>query len=138
MARMELNILQEVFNQLLYKNDNLEVLNSKEFFKRLENASFHSKEAKDFINIIKNFDRVFGNDANVASKIGGYKGVRLGNGFATSLEGAYDYQRTKLLLNNIIRNLPNPFGMMDDIIGQAALRFHILNVLKKAILVMIL
>ena len=131
-ARIELNILDEIFNQSLYKNGKLEVFDSKNFFKRLENAKFHSKEANDYIQIAKNFDRVFGNDANIAGSIGGYKGVKLGTGLATSVEGAAKYQQTRILLNSIIRNLPNPLGLFNDLTGNAALRFHVLKALRKS------
>ncbi|GAA7171207.1 hypothetical protein HpCK101_09210 [Helicobacter pylori] len=131
-ARIELNILDEIFNQSLYKNGKLEVFDSKNFFKRLENAKFHSKEANDYIQIAKNFDRVFGNDANIAGSIGGYKGIKLGTGLATSVEGAAKYQQTRILLNSIIRNLPNPLGLCNDLTGNAALRFHVLKALRKS------
>ena len=136
-ARVELNILYQLFNQSLREFDNIQVFDSKAFFTKLEGVQGHfsSQGAKDFINIAQGFDTLFRNDTLIADALRKSTTDKIGSSIATSIEGAVKFQAVKMMFEHIVRLLPHiPFlSSLNEKIQGAALRFHIKSALAKSI-----
>ncbi|RDU51873.1 hypothetical protein CQA49_08025, partial [Helicobacter sp. MIT 00-7814] len=134
-ARLELNILQGLFQKnLLEFSKSAKVFDSSEFFKNLESLKlqFESKEAKDYIDIAKGFDRLFKNDALIAQSISEPISKEVGSSIATTISGAVKFQAVKIMFEALMRLMPKiPFakGFNEKIQGMA-LRFHLRKALS--------
>ena len=131
--QVELKLLQDMLEISLVRYGESSVLDSSEFFKRLDplKAHFHSKSAQDFIKIAQDFHTLFRNDAKILSTLAPTTTEKMGSSIATTLEGAIKFQVIKALFANVVRLLPHiPFAKgLNEKVQGAALRFH----LKKAL-----
>lgn len=131
--QVELKLLQDMLELSFVKLSDSKVLDSSEFFKRLEplKGHFHSTSAKDFIKIAQDFHTLFRNDANIAKSLSPATTEKIGTSIATTLEGAVRFQVIKALFANIIRLMPYvPFAKrLNESVQGSALRYQ----LKKAL-----
>ena len=131
--QVELKLLQDMLELSFVKLNDSKVLDSSEFFKRLEplKGHFHSTSAKDFIKIAQDFHTLFRNDANIAKSLSPATTEKIGTSIATTLEGAVRFQVIKALFANIIRLMPHiPFAKrLNESVQGSALRYQ----LKKAL-----
>ena len=131
--QVELKLLQDMLELSFVKLNDIKVLDSSEFFKRLEplKGHFHSTSAKDFIKIAQDFHTLFRNDANIAKSLSPATTEKIGTSIATTLEGAVRFQVIKALFANIIRLMPYiPFAKrLNESVQGSALRYQ----LKKAL-----
>lgn len=131
--QVELKLLQDMLELSFVKLNDIKVLDSSEFFKRLEplKGHFHSTSAKDFIKIAQDFHTLFRNDANIAKSLSPATTEKIGTSIATTLEGAVKFQVIKALFANIIRLMPHiPFAKrLNESVQGSALRYQ----LKKAL-----
>lgn len=131
--QVELKLLQDMLELSFVKLNDIKVLDSSEFFKRLEplKGHFHSTSAKDFIKIAQDFHTLFRNDANIAKSLSPATTEKIGTSIATTLEGAVRFQVIKALFANIIRLMPHiPFAKrLNESVQGSALRYQ----LKKAL-----
>lgn len=131
--QVELKLLQDMLELSFVKLNDSKVLDSSEFFKRLEplKGHFHSTSAKDFIKIAQDFHTLFRNDANIAKSLSPATTEKIGTSIATTLEGAVRFQVIKALFANIIRLMPYvPFAKrLNESVQGSALRYQ----LKKAL-----
>ena len=131
--QVELKLLQDMLELSFVKLNDIKVLDSSEFFKRLEplKGHFHSTSAKDFIKIAQDFHTLFRNDANIAKSLSPATTEKIGTSIATTLEGAVKFQVIKALFANIIRLMPYiPFAKrLNESVQGSALRYQ----LKKAL-----
>lgn len=131
--KVELKLLQDMLELSFVKLNDSKVLDSSEFFKRLEplKGHFHSTSAKDFIKIAQDFHTLFRNDANIAKSLSPATTEKIGTSIATTLEGAVKFQVIKALFANIIRLMPYvPFAKrLNESVQGSALRYQ----LKKAL-----
>ena len=131
--QVELKLLQDMLELSFVKLNDIKVLDSNEFFKRLEplKGHFHSTSAKDFIKIAQDFHTLFRNDANIARSLSPATTEKIGTSIATTLEGAVKFQVIKALFTNIIRLMPHiPFAKrLNESVQGSALRYQ----LKKAL-----
>ena len=131
--QVELKLLQDMLELSFVKLNDIKVLDSSEFFKRLEplKGHFHSTSAKDFIKIAQDFHTLFRNDASIARSLSPATTEKIGTSIATTLEGAVKFQVIKALFTNIIRLMPHiPFAKrLNESVQGSALRYQ----LKKAL-----
>lgn len=131
--QVELKLLQDMLELSFVKLNDIKVLDSSEFFKRLEplKGHFHSTSAKDFIKIAQDFHTLFRNDANITKSLSPATTEKIGTSIATTLEGAVRFQVIKALFANIIRLMPHiPFAKrLNESVQGSALRYQ----LKKAL-----
>lgn len=131
--QVELKLLQDMLELSFVKLNEIKVLDSSEFFKRLEplKGHFHSTSAKDFIKIAQDFHTLFRNDASIARSLSPATTEKIGTSIATTLEGAVKFQVIKALFANIIRLMPHiPFAKrLNESVQGSALRYQ----LKKAL-----
>ena len=131
--QVELKLLQDMLELSFVKLNDIKVLDSSEFFKRLEplKGHFHSTSAKDFIKIAQDFHTLFRNDASIARSLSPATTEKIGTSIATTLEGAVKFQVIKALFANIIRLMPYiPFAKrLNESVQGSALRYQ----LKKAL-----
>lgn len=131
--QVELKLLQDMLELSFVKLNDIKVLDSSEFFKRLEplKGHFHSTSAKDFIKIAQDFHTLFRNDASIARSLSPATTEKIGTSIATTLEGAVKFQVIKALFANIIRLMPHiPFAKrLNESVQGSALRYQ----LKKAL-----
>lgn len=131
--QVELKLLQDMLELSFVKLNDIKVLDSSEFFKRLEplKGHFHTTSAKDFIKIAQDFHTLFRNDANIAKSLRPATTEKIGTSIATTLEGAVRFQVIKALFANIIRLMPYiPFAKrLNESVQGSALRYQ----LKKAL-----
>lgn len=131
--QVELKLLQDMLELSFVKLNDIKVLDSSEFFKRLDplKGYFASTSAKDFIKIAQDFHTLFRNDASIARSLSPATTEKIGTSIATTLEGAVKFQVIKALFANIIRLMPHiPFAKkLNESVQGSALRYQ----LKKAL-----
>lgn len=131
--QVELKLLQDMLELSFVKLNEIKVLDSSEFFKRLDplKGYFASTSAKDFIKIAQDFHTLFRNDASIARSLSPATTEKIGTSIATTLEGAVKFQVIKALFANIIRLMPHiPFAKgLNEKVQGSALRYQ----LKKAL-----
>ena len=136
-TEFELGFLQNLLEQNIAKIGNGEVFNSQAFFNKLEGMQhfFTSPQAKEYIQIAKNFHTLFKNDYNIAKALSPATSDKIGSSIATSLAGAVQFQITKMLFENIVRLMPHiPFAKgLNEKIQGTALRYHIKKAFSNAI-----
>ncbi|WP_232262810.1 DUF3519 domain-containing protein [Helicobacter pylori] len=119
------------------QGENLKVFDSTLFLNRLSEFKgeiFTTPKAKEYIDIAKGFDKLFRNDATIAGKINYTTTKDIKSPLATSLEGAFNQKLTQRLVSTIVRNIPTThiFKKLDELIGGAALKYHIQKALERS------
>ncbi len=135
--KLELSMLNALMEKSTKQGDNLKVFDSAAFFTKLNEFKsdvFTTPKAKQYIDIAKGFDKLFRNDATIASKINYATTKDIKSPLATSLEGALQQKITQRLVNNIVRNIPTTyiFKKLDELSGGAALKYHIQRALERS------
>ncbi|WP_370521952.1 ADP-ribosyltransferase-containing protein [Helicobacter winghamensis] len=133
---IELNVLNRIYQRNLLKDDGIEVFASKNFLRETQKLKevFNTKGAREFIELMEGFNKLFSNDAEIALKMG-YATPRVeGSSIATTIEGAIQQKMIKGIFGILMRNLPHNsliikgLGLSENVQAQA-LRYH----LKKAL-----
>ncbi|TQR42954.1 hypothetical protein DMB95_00185 [Campylobacter sp. MIT 12-8780] len=138
-AILEMNLLKRFFEKSLASTDeSLRVLDSAKFMNelaKLQNFTFQSKEAKEFIKLSQGFHTLFKNDASLAEDLLSKTARKEGSALATSISGAYAQKLVKGLFDFTFRNLPQSFmfGFFKNSIQGAALRHHLRHALQKSV-----
>ncbi|MGN8430430.1 DUF3519 domain-containing protein [Helicobacter pylori] len=135
--KLELSMLNALMEKSIKQGENLKVFDSTLFFDRLsefKSEVFTTPKANQYINIAKGFDKLFRNDATIASKINYATTKDIKSPLATSLEGAFNQKLTQRLVSNIVRNIPTTyiFKKLDELSGGAALKYHIQRALERS------
>ncbi|WP_240446420.1 hypothetical protein [Helicobacter pylori] len=135
--KLELSMLNALMEKSTKQGDNLKVFDSAAFFNKLnefKSEVFTTPKAKQYIDIARGFDKLFKNDATIASKINYATTKDIKSPLATSLEGALQQKITQRLVNNIVRNIPTTyiFKKLDELSGGAALKYHIQRALERS------
>ncbi|WP_240443740.1 DUF3519 domain-containing protein [Helicobacter pylori] len=135
--KLELSMLNALMEKSIKQGENLKVFDSTLFFDRLNEFKtevFTTPKAKQYIDIAKGFDKLFRNDATIASKINYTTTKDIKSPLATSLEGALNQKITQRLVSNIVRNIPTTyvFKKLDELSGGAALKYHIQRALERS------
>ncbi|WP_180372544.1 hypothetical protein [Helicobacter pylori] len=68
---------------------------------------FTTPKAKEYIDIVSGFHKLFINDAKIAESLKSATTKNLSQGLATTLSGALKYQWTKFTLGTLYRNAPD-------------------------------
>ncbi|EAH6028375.1 hypothetical protein EGR75_01060, partial [Campylobacter upsaliensis] len=91
---------------------------------------FKSKEAREFLELVEGFHKLYKNDASIAKNLVQGTSEKLSTSIATSAEGAIKQKVVKGAFDPIFRLLPDKilFGLFAKQIQGGALRYH----LKKA------
>ncbi|EAJ4971517.1 hypothetical protein DIE38_01175 [Campylobacter upsaliensis] len=92
---------------------------------------FKSKEAREFLELVEGFHKLYKNDASIAKNLVQGTSEKLSTSIATSAEGAIKQKVVKGAFDPIFRLLPDKilFGLFAKQIQGGALRYH----LKKAL-----
>lgn len=102
-----MNVLNRVFEKSLIENTtiDLSVFDSKKFLDELDKikGAFESKEAMQFLEQVKGFNRLFNQDAEIARAFKNSLTQKEGANIATSLQGKAQMAAIKVLWENIIR-----------------------------------
>ncbi|MGL2517776.1 DUF3519 domain-containing protein, partial [Helicobacter pylori] len=135
--KLELSMLNALMEKSIKQGENLKVFDSTLFFNRLnefKSEVFTTPKAKQYIDIAKGFDKLFRNDATIASKINYTTTKDIKSPLATSLEGALNQKITQRLVSNIVRNIPTTyiFKKLDELSGGVALKYHIQRALERS------
>ena len=135
--QVELKLLQDMLELSFVKLNDIKVLDSSEFFKRLDplKGYFASTSAKDFIKIAQDFHTLFRNDASIARSLSPTTTEKIGTSIATTLEGAVKFQVIKALFTNIIRLMPHiPFAKgLNERVQGSALRYQLKKALESSL-----
>ena len=101
----------------------------------IKEAFFKSKEARDFLDLVQGFDRLYKNDAGIARTLNFATAEKLGTALATSAEGAIKQKIVKGAFDPIFRLLPDGifFGLFSKQIQGAALRYHLKKALSRSL-----
>ncbi|MGL2422053.1 DUF3519 domain-containing protein [Helicobacter pylori] len=135
--RLELSMLNALMEKSIKQGENLKVFDSTLFFNRLnefKSEVFTTPKARQYIDIAKGFNKLFRNDAAIASKINYTTTKDVKSPLATSLEGAFNQKLTQRLVGTIVRNIPTTyiFKKLDELSGGAALKYHIQKALERS------
>ncbi|MGL2844298.1 DUF3519 domain-containing protein, partial [Helicobacter pylori] len=135
--KLELSMLDALMEKSIKQGENLKVFDSTLFFNRLnefKSEVFTTPKARQYIDIAKGFDKLFRNDAMIASKINYTTTKDVKSPLATSLEGAFNQKLTQRLVGTIVRNIPTTyiFKKLDELSGGAALKYHIQKALERS------
>nr|AIA98825.1 phage protein [Helicobacter pylori] len=135
--KLELSMLNALMEKSIKQGENLKVFDSTHFFNKLNefrNEVFTTPKANQYIDIAKGFDKLFRNDATIASKINYATTQDIKSPLATSLEGAFNQKLTQRLVGTIVRNIPTTyiFKKLDELSGGAALKYHIQRALERS------
>ena len=143
---LELGVINQIFNKSLSNGDNgLNVFNSVAFNKEIEGLKdkFTTKGAKDALELIGGFHKLFLNDGEIAYALRpaktGSKGMS--STIATSIKGATEQKTTSAIMDLLMRNLPElgipftpiKFRAFNERIQGAALRYHLLSALNHSV-----
>lgn len=137
-AILEMNLLNRLYEKSLANTDeSLRVFDSTSFLNELsslQNNAFKSKEANEFIELVKGFDKLFKNDAKIALELAPVTAKKEGSALATSAKGAVLQKIVKSGFDLVFRNLGQNvlFGAFKDSIQGAALRYHLKKALQKS------
>ncbi|WP_281526808.1 hypothetical protein, partial [Campylobacter avium] len=137
-AILEMNLLNRLYEKSLANTDeSLRVFDSTSFLNELsslQNNAFKSKEANEFIELVKGFDKLFKNDAKIALELAPVTAKKEGSALATSAKGAVLQKVVKSGFDLVFRNLGQNvlFGAFKDSIQGAALRYHLKKALQKS------
>lgn len=139
---LELNALNRIYEKNLLKDSKdstFEVFNSAKFLEDTAKLReiFQSEGAQKFVEIMQGFNRLFGNDATIALKLGFANPPKEGSSIAQSVEGAINQKIVKGIFGILMRNLPTnnkiieKFGFKEKV-QKMALAHHIEQALKSA------
>lgn len=139
---LELNALNRIYEKNLIKDSKdstFEVFNSAKFLEDTAKLReiFQSENAKKFVEIIQGFNRLFGNDATIALRLGFANPQKEGSAIAQSVEGAVQQKIVKGIFGILMRNLPTSNKIIDKLgfkekVQKMALAHHIEEALKGA------
>ncbi|WP_270971895.1 PBECR2 nuclease fold domain-containing protein [Campylobacter upsaliensis] len=107
-------------------------LNSKE---SIAQPLFKSKEAREFLELVEGFDKLYKNDALIAKNFTQGTASQLSTSIATSAEGAIKQKVVKGGFDPIFRLLPDGilFGLFSKQIQGGALRYHLRKALSRSL-----
>ncbi|EAH7072481.1 hypothetical protein EKP33_04425 [Campylobacter upsaliensis] len=96
---------------------------------------FKSKEAREFLELVEGFHKLYKNDANIAKNLVQGTASQLSTSIATSAEGAIKQKVVKGGFDPIFRLLPDKilFGLFAKQIQGGALRYHLKKALSRSL-----
>ncbi|MCR2116238.1 hypothetical protein CUPS3781_09595, partial [Campylobacter upsaliensis] len=96
---------------------------------------FKSKEAREFLELVEGFDKLYKNDAIIAKNLTHATASKLSTSIATSAEGAIKQKVVKGAFDPIFRLLPDGvlFGLFSKQIQGGALRYHLRKALSRSL-----
>ncbi|EFV1645364.1 DEAD/DEAH box helicase family protein [Campylobacter upsaliensis] len=96
---------------------------------------FKSKEAREFLELVEGFHKLYKNDANIAKNLVQGTSEKLSTSIATSAEGAIKQKVVKGAFDPIFRLLPDKilFGLFSKQIQGGALRYHLKKALSRSL-----
>ena len=96
---------------------------------------FKSKEAREFLELVEGFDKLYKNDAIIAKNLTQGTASKLSTSIATSAEGAIKQKVVKGGFDPIFRLLPDGvlFGLFSKQIQGGALRYHLKKALSRSL-----
>ncbi|GAA9418562.1 hypothetical protein BTM427_15490 [Helicobacter pylori] len=139
--RLELSMLNRLMEQSLKQDESLKVFDSAQFFNKLNEFKddvFTTPKAKEYIDIVSGFHKLFKNDAKIAESLKPATTKNLSQGLATTLSGALKYQWTKFTLGILYRNAPDRIlgvklpKALNEATAGAALKYHIKRALERS------
>lgn len=141
-AVVELNLLKNMLEQTkIYSqklNDRIETFHTQDFIERLATLTergnvFESKEAQDFIKVVKAWHRINQNHARILAQLrpANVKAVR--PSISTQVSGRLAHARTTIIMENLVRLIKLPFGFLYDKTQAAALRYHLQRALENSV-----
>ncbi|ELQ2611767.1 hypothetical protein QTC65_000970 [Campylobacter upsaliensis] len=96
---------------------------------------FKSKEAREFLELVEGFHKLYKNDASIAKNLVQGTSEKLSTSIATSAEGAIKQKVVKGGFDPIFRLLPDKilFGLFSKQIQGGALRYHLKKALSRSL-----
>ncbi|HEC1553668.1 TPA: hypothetical protein R1X37_000041 [Campylobacter upsaliensis] len=96
---------------------------------------FKSKEAREFLELVESFHKLYKNDASIAKNLVQGTSEKLSTSIATSAEGAIKQKVVKGAFDPIFRLLPDKilFGLFAKQIQGGALRYHLKKALSRSL-----
>ncbi|EAK0464401.1 hypothetical protein YZ64_00745 [Campylobacter upsaliensis] len=96
---------------------------------------FKSKEAREFLELVEGFHKLYKNDASIAKNLVQGAASQLSTSIATSAEGAIKQKVVKGGFDPIFRLLPDKilFGLFAKQIQGGALRYHLKKALSRSL-----
>ncbi|EAH9147367.1 hypothetical protein EXD59_01470, partial [Campylobacter upsaliensis] len=96
---------------------------------------FKSKEAREFLELVEGFHKLYKNDASIAKNLVQGTSEKLSTSIATSAEGAIKQKVVKGAFDPIFRLLPDKilFGLFAKQIQGGALRYHLKKALSRSL-----
>ncbi|ENO3522499.1 hypothetical protein ACBE48_001628, partial [Campylobacter upsaliensis] len=96
---------------------------------------FKSKEAREFLELVEGFHKLYKNDASIAKNLVQGTASQLSTSIATSAEGAIKQKVVKGAFDPIFRLLPDGilFGLFSKQIQGGALRYHLKKALSRSL-----
>ncbi|EIR8269555.1 hypothetical protein LXP33_000920, partial [Campylobacter upsaliensis] len=96
---------------------------------------FKSKEAREFLELVEGFHKLYKNDASIAKNLVQGTASQLSTSIATSAEGAIKQKVVKGAFDPIFRLLPDKilFGLFSKQIQGGALRYHLKKALSRSL-----
>ncbi|EGK8125300.1 hypothetical protein IO368_000364 [Campylobacter upsaliensis] len=96
---------------------------------------FKSKEAREFLELVEGFHKLYKNDASIAKNLVQGTASQLSTSIATSAEGAIKQKVVKGAFDPIFRLLPDKilFGLFAKQIQGGALRYHLKKALSRSL-----
>ncbi|ECP4380078.1 hypothetical protein FZT51_06510 [Campylobacter upsaliensis] len=96
---------------------------------------FKSKEAREFLELVEGFHKLYKNDASIAKNLVQGTASQLSTSIATSAEGAIKQKVVKGGFDPIFRLLPDAilFGLFAKQIQGGALRYHLKKALSRSL-----
>ncbi|EIW4615421.1 DEAD/DEAH box helicase family protein [Campylobacter upsaliensis] len=96
---------------------------------------FKSKEAREFLELVEGFHKLYKNDASIAKNLVQGTSEKLSTSIATSAEGAIKQKVVKGAFDPIFRLLPDGilFGLFSKQIQGGALRYHLKKALSRSL-----
>ncbi|HEF3552259.1 TPA: hypothetical protein R9131_000597 [Campylobacter upsaliensis] len=96
---------------------------------------FKSKEAREFLELVEGFHKLYKNDASIAKNLVQGTASQLSTSIATSAEGAIKQKVVKGGFDPIFRLLPDAilFGLFSKQIQGGALRYHLKKALSRSL-----
>ncbi|EAK2738747.1 hypothetical protein BHR23_02325 [Campylobacter upsaliensis] len=96
---------------------------------------FKSKEAREFLELVEGFHKLYKNDASIAKNLVQGTSEKLSTSIATSAEGAIKQKVVKGAFDPIFRLLPDKilFGLFSKQIQGGALRYHLKKALSRSL-----
>ncbi|MDO4674431.1 hypothetical protein, partial [Campylobacter sp.] len=141
-AFLEMQILNRLFKESVIENDRakVRVFDSEDFLNKVKSLVgdtqvFKSEEAREFLELVDGFHKLYKNDALIAKNFAHATSERLGTSIATTAEGAIKQKLVKGAFDPIFRLLPDGilFGIFSKQIQGGALRYHLRKALSRSL-----